>query len=162
LIVITPPLFDDQRAQKDFSYNAVLDHYADWLLSQREHGWQVIDLHGPMTAEVARRRETDPEFTFQRDAVHPGPEGHWFMAAQLIRWFGDAKSADAESPEAMLEAKSINPKVMELVQEKMTVLRNAYVSGAGHKRPGVRAGLPVDQAEEKAKELTSQIAELAR
>lgn len=157
LVMITPPFFDDQRAKKPFSYNAVLDHYSEWLLSQREHGWMVVDLHGPMTREVARRRQADPEFFFQRDAVHPDAAGHWFMATQLIRWFGDTESASADSPEAMLVNHGIPAEVMPLVQERMTVLRNAYVGGAGHKRPGVRPGLPVPEAEQRAAELTEQI-----
>jgi len=37
------------------------------------------------------------------------------------------------------------------------VLRDAYVSAAGHKRPGVAKGLPVDEAETQADELTVRI-----
>ncbi len=102
LVLVTPPSYDDQRKKGPFSYNAVLDHYADWLLARRTDGWLVVDLHGPMTAELARRRQADPGFTFQPDAVHPDDEGHWFMARQLIRWFGDDEAAGADSPEAML------------------------------------------------------------
>jgi lysophospholipase L1-like esterase len=162
LVLITPPFYDDQRAKKTFSYNAVLDRYADWLLEQRKEGWLVVDLHGPMAAEVAKRRETAPDFTFQPDAVHPNAEGHWFMACQLIRWFGDDEAACAESPEKMLAARSIPPEVMKLVRQRMTVLRDAYVAAAGHKRPGVRAGLPVPEAQQKARELSKQIQEITR
>jgi len=160
LVVVTPPFYDDQRGKKPFSYNAVLDRYSQWLLDQREQGWLVVDLHGPMTAEVLRRRKDDPEFTFQPDAVHPNAEGHWFMASQLIRWFGDQASARAESPEAMLAACGISSDVMKLVQQRMTILRDAYVAAAGHKRPGIRAGLPVPEAEQKARELSEKIGEL--
>ncbi len=102
LILVTPPLYDDQRAKNEFSYNAVLDRYAEWLLARRTEGWLVIDLHGPMTAEVAKQRQTNIDFTYQGDAVHPNTAGHWFMARQLIRWFGDEEAAGAESPEKML------------------------------------------------------------
>jgi lysophospholipase L1-like esterase len=162
LVLVTPPSYDDQRKRGSFSYNAVLDHYADWLLAWRTDGWLVVDLHGPMTVELARRRQVDPDFTFQPDAVHPNDEGHWFMARQLIRWFGDAEAAGADSPEAMLEARGFSPDAMKLVRQRMAVLRDAYVTAAGHKRPGVRAGLPVPDALEKAQELSGQILELAR
>ena len=156
-VVVTPPCFDDQRAKKEFSYNAVLGHYADWLLAQREDGWQVVDLHGPMTAELAARRQTDPDFTFQPDAVHPNAEGHWFMARQLIRWFGDEKAASVASVEQMLAQRGISPDAVKLLQQRLGVLRDAYVAAAGHKRPGIRAGLPVSEARQKAAELTEQI-----
>jgi lysophospholipase L1-like esterase len=157
LVVITPPSYDDQRKQNPFSYNAVLGHYADWLLARRADGWLVVDLHGPMTAELSRRRQAEPDFTFQPDAVHPNDEGHWFMARQLIRWFGDVQAAGADSPEAMLEARRISPDAMKLIRQRMVLLRDAYVAAAGHLRPGIRAGLPVPEALEKARELAEQI-----
>ena len=162
LVLITPPFYDDLRAKKPFSYNAVLDRYAEWLLRQRQQGWRVVDLHGPMTAEVMKRRETDPDFTFQPDAVHPNREGHWFMASQLIRWFGDQQAARAGSPEKMLAAQGIPPSVLRLVQQRMAVLRDAYLAAAGHKRPGVRPGLPVSQAQHKAQELSERIRKLLK
>ncbi|MCH5376846.1 MAG: SGNH/GDSL hydrolase family protein [Planctomycetes bacterium] len=157
LVVITPPFYDDQRGKNTFSYNGVLDRYSQWLVSQREQGWLVIDLHGPMTDEVNRRRQDDPDFTFQPDAVHPNSDGHWFMARQLIRWFGDEKAAGAESPEAMLAASGVSPDAMKLIQQRMSLLRDAYVAAAGHLRPGIRPGLPVAEAQQKARELTQQI-----
>ena len=160
LILITPPYYDDQKARKPFVYNDVLGRYAEWLLAQREAGWLVVDLHGPMTVEVARRRKNDTTFTFQPDAVHPNAQGHWFMAQQLIRWFGDERFADADSSRAMLEIEGITPEVLELIQKRMQVLRDAYLSTAGHQRPGVRAGLPLAEAEQKASEISQEIGSL--
>ena len=156
-IVVTPPFYDDQRAPKAFSYNEVLDKYSDWLLARRADGWQVADLHAPMTREVLKRRESDPQFTFQPDGVHPNDEGHWYVAQQLIRYFGDESVSAAASPQAMLAAKQMPESLFSLVQQRVNVLRDAYVSAAGHKRPGVAAGLPVPEAEKKAKELTAKI-----
>lgn len=159
LVLVTPPLFDDQRAKKPFSYNAVLEHYADWLLSKREDGWLVVDLHGPMADAVAQRRKTDPQFTFQGDAVHPNAAGHWCMAQQLIRWAGDAEAAKAESPQEMLAAKKLPAAVLDIVRQRQILRRNAYLGEAGHKRPGIRGGLPVAEAEMKAEELTTKLQE---
>jgi hypothetical protein len=47
--------------------------------------------------------------------------------------------------------------ILPLVQQRMAVLRDAYVAAAGHKRPGVAAGLPIADADKRAAELTSQI-----
>ncbi len=159
-IFMTPPFYDDQRAPKSFSYNDVLDRYSDWLLERRQEGWLVIDLHGPMTRDVRERRATQHEFTYQPDGVHPNLEGHWFIARQLIGWFGDEQTAAAATPEDMLRGKHVPVEVLPLVQERVNLLRDAYVFAAGHKRPGVAQGLPVEEAEGKATELTAKIAEL--
>jgi lysophospholipase L1-like esterase len=159
-IVMAPPFYDDMRSPRPFSYNAVLDRYSDWLLEQRKHGWEVIDLHGPMTREVEKRRTEDPKFTFQPDGVHPNDAGHWFIAQQLIRWFGDEQSAAAETPQEMLAHHQLPETLLPLVRQRVTVLRDAYVAAAGHKRPGVAKGLPVAEAEQQAGELTQKIASL--
>ena len=157
LVLITPPFYDDQRSPRPFNYNQVLDRYSDWLLERRKDGWLVVDLHHPMAREVAERRATDPKFTFQPDGVHPNNEGHWFIAQQLIRWFGDADAAQAKSPDDMLAAKKMPQGVLPLVEQRVRVLRDAYVAAADHKRPGVAPGLQFAEAEAKAKELSAKI-----
>jgi pimeloyl-ACP methyl ester carboxylesterase/lysophospholipase L1-like esterase len=160
LVMVTPPFYDDQRAPKEFSYNAVLDRYSDWLLERRKDGWQVADLHGPMTREVNERRAADPKFTLQPDGVHPTEAGQWFVTRQLIRWFGDEKSAAAATPAEMLTSLGAPTEVLPLVQQRVNLLRDSYVGTAGHKRPGVAKGLPVAEAEQQAAELTTRINKL--
>lgn len=160
LILVTPPCYDDTRAPKAFSYNQVLDRYSDWLIGQRKAGWTVIDLHGPMTKEVERRRAADSDFTFQPDGVHPNDAGHWFIAQQLIRAFGDGQAAEAATPQAMLAARGLPEALLALVQQRVNVLRDAYVAAAGHKRPGVAKGLPIAEAEAKAQELSEKIGQV--
>jgi lysophospholipase L1-like esterase len=158
LIVVTPPFYDDRRSKvAEFSYDAVLGRYTEWLLSQRQQGWPVVDLHGPMSREVARRRQADDTFTFQPDAVHPNAEGHWFIARTLIGWFGDEAAAAAASPEAMLAERGIPPEVLSSVIRRCEVRRDAYLSAAGHKRPGIRAGLAIEEAEREAGRFTESI-----
>ncbi len=157
VIHITPPLYDDQRSPKPFSYNEVLDKYSDGLLAHRADGWVVIDLHHPMTAAVKEHRVKDPQFTFQPDGVHPNADGHWFVAQQFILACGDAAACMFATPQEMLAAHEVPQGVLPLVQQRSNILRDAYVATAGHKRPGVAVGLPLDQAEQKAAELTKQI-----
>ncbi len=159
-VVMTPPFYDDQRAPHKFSYNAVLDRYSEWLVSQRKEGWTVIDVHSPMTKFVQAQRKDNPQFTVQPDGVHPNDAGHWLVAQQLIRWAGDDKSAAAASPQEMLKAKGVPEALLALSSARVAVLRDAYVGAAGHKRPGVAKGLPIDQAEAKAAELSAKIAEV--
>jgi hypothetical protein len=110
-----------------------------------------------MTREVAKRRANDPTFTFQPDGVHPNDAGHWFVAQQLILWFGDTQAAQSPSPEGMLVANKVPKEVLPLVEERVRVLRDAYVSAAGHKRPGIAPGLSIPEAEAKARELSAKI-----
>ena len=156
-IVVTPPFYDDMRSPKVFSYNEVLDKYSDWLIARRADGWMIVDLHAPMTREVHKRRESDPKFTFQPDGVHPNDEGHWYVAQQFIRYFGDESVSAAATPQEMLAARQMPESLFPLVQQRVNVLRDAYVSAAGHKRPGVAAGLPIPEAEAKAKDLSATI-----
>lgn len=160
LILITPPSYDDKRSPRPFVYNEVLDKYSEWLLSKRKDGWLVIDLHTPMTRELHKRREDKADYTFQPDGVHPNEEGHWCVAQQLIRGFGDEASAAHQNAKLMLASLNVPEAAMPLIQQRVNVLRDAYVFAAGHKRPGVAQGLPIGDAELKAKELTAKINEL--
>lgn len=159
-VVMTPPFYDDQRSPRDFSYNEVLDRYSDWLIGQRKEGWTVIDLHGPMTKAIHERRVSDPQFTMQPDGVHPNDAGHWFVAQQLVSWAGDENSAAANSPKSMLTARQVPDEVFTLCQQRMGLLRDAYVGEAGHLRPGVAKGLSVPEAESRAAQLTVKITNL--
>lgn len=156
-IVVTPPYFDALKQPSKDYYDDVLAKYSQWLLDQRKEGWVVIDLHGPMKAEVLARREKDPKFMFAGDGVHPSDEGHWFIASQLIRACGDDKAASAKSPAQMLAGAQVDGKAWPLIQRRMGLLRDAYVGAAGHKRPGVGKGLPLDQADAEANKLSEQI-----
>lgn len=150
-IFVTPPFYDDQRARKEFSYNEVLDQYADWLLGQRLRGWTVIDLHFPMHREVRLRRRTDPTFTFQPDAVHPNRAGHTWMATELIRGFGG--TARWTNTTELASELRLRTETLAKLQQAMRLRRNAYLSTAGHKRPGIPTGLAIEEAEARIRQL---------
>jgi lysophospholipase L1-like esterase len=163
LIVITPPFYDDLRSPKQgFSYNEVLDRYSEWLVKQREQGWTVIDLHSAMAAVVKKRRETDPKFTLQPDGVHPDADGHCVMALQLIAAMGDEEVLKYPSVSKMAKYwhdRKMNFNLLNLSSQRMTTLRDAYVATAGHKRPGVAKGVPLEEALKHAEKLTVWIEE---
>lgn len=161
LIVITPPFYDDLRSPKPgFSYNEVLDRYSDWLVKQREHGWTVIDLHSAMTTAVKKQRAADPKFTLQPDGVHPNGDGHWVMAQLLIATMGDKDVAAAKSSAEYFAARKLPAEALPLIAQRTNMLRDSYVGTAGHLRPGVAKGLPVDEANKKAAEISAKISAL--
>lgn len=169
IIHLTPPVFDPlpihekvlPAGQKEYhqpfeGYNHVLDVYAEKLLYQsRNFGWRVIDLHGPLNVALAERRKTNPDFSFApRDGIHPDSAGHWVMAQQILKAWGvkcEATLDDLIQPQGRLAA------LHKLVAQRLHLRSDAWLTACGHKRPGVKPGLPLEEAERKAAELTPQI-----
>lgn len=145
LVLITPVSFDGQVAQAKghpyWQYDRTLSAYSEWLVSLRAEGQWVIDLHSCFIEELTRRRRADPGFTFQRDAVHPTAEGHQVIARCVTDWLRQNGVGSV-----VTDAESISPDRMPLMRQKMQVLRDAYLHAAGHQRPGVKTGLPIDEA----------------
>lgn len=157
VIHITPPTFEPGQTNKTPYYNGVLDAYGKWLLSQKAKGWEVIDIHAPMEAYIQAKQKEDPKFMLAKDGVHPGAAGHWLMAQEILKAWGvqhDYKLEDFTDPMGRMHA------LHELVAKRMHTLSASYLSAAGHKRPGVADGLPLEKAEALAAELTQRIESL--
>jgi lysophospholipase L1-like esterase len=151
IVHLTPPIYD-QRPDKagparGTDYDAVLAHYSAWLLSKRADGWLVIDVHGPMKAACERARASDSAAIFCPDTVHPNAAGHWAITRAVL----DGLGVPADWTEE--QADPLRP----LVTERLNLLRDAYLSAAGHQRPGIRQGLPLDEALPAANRLTDRI-----
>ncbi len=159
IIHLTPPVFDPQpiREKTDptgaegeqftkpyTGYDEVLSAYASWLVERRAEGWMVIDLHGPMKSALDKGRAADPSFVLSKDGVHPGIEGHALMAQCILdAWGIKVRALElAQDPGYAAFWKS--------VQARQKVMSAAWLSAAGHKRPGVAPGLPKEEAEAKA------------
>lgn len=175
VIHITPPIFDAQGAAARatnagpfgfshpyFGYDEVLALYSDWLLDQRDAGWDVVDLHTPMKRWLLDHREKDADFSYTREGVHPDAAGHWVMAKQILLYLGASDVADMNSESELVSGNPHGAEILKLVREKQQLLRDAWLNFAGFKRPGVKPGLPVPEAEAKAGELDKQIRELVK
>lgn len=157
LVLMTPVAFDSRvaKAKGNFDYwqyDDTLSAYSKWLTSLRDEGQHVIDLHTCFNSQLQARRRDTPDFTFQKDAVHPSPEGHQVIADCLIDWLQGQGLGSPDQSQGVT-----GEKTLKLFYQKMRVLRDAYVAAAGHKRPGIREGLPIHQAIEQAKHLQDQI-----
>ena len=166
LILMTPPAFDPlplkkkgkllPAGAKKYSYfaiyedyDSILKHYAMWVMQQHERVDLVVDLHTPVLNYVAQRREADPNFTMSPDGVHVNREGHRVLAVAILTALGYQPTAAGKE-------------LLMLVETRQKLLHDSWLSHVGHKRPGVKTGLPLEQAEAKAMELDRQIAELNR
>ena len=151
IIHLTPPVYD-QRPDKhgpagSTNYDAVLEKYSQWLLSKRQNGWIVIDIHSPMKESLELNRVSNPAFVFAPDTVHPGNEGHWAICRAVLDDLGVPGTWDTRQAQHLLSP----------VTQRLKILRNAYISAAGHSRPGVPQGLPIDDALTEANRLTKMI-----
>ena len=174
IIHVTPPVFDPVGAKARIStngsygfshpyegYNKTLDQFSDWLVAQRKAGWQVADLHSGMARWLADERKRDPSFSYTKDGVHPDGAGHWAMAKQVLLYLGGGDVEKDPGPAAMVAGNPHGEEILKLVREQEELLRDAWLNFCGFKRSGVKAGLPVPEAETKAAELDKQIRELA-
>ncbi len=166
LVLMTPPAFDPLPLKKKgkllplgaekyawFSiyegYDDVLKKYSDWLLTQRDKA-MVIDLHTPVTKYVEAKRKKDPDFTMSPDGVHVNNEGHVVLAKAILTAARVNFGGDPDS------------ELLKLVDQKTRLLHDAWLSDVGHKRPGVKAGLPLKEAQKKAAELEVKIRQLQK
>jgi lysophospholipase L1-like esterase len=125
-------------------YDDVLKRYAAWVMSLGDRVELVIDLHTPVNDFVAAKRKEDPDFTMSPDGVHVNEEGHQVLAAAILR-------------AVHLEPIELDPKLLGLVSQRQQILHASWVTHVGHKRPGVAAGLPLEEAQAKATEIDREI-----
>ncbi len=158
IIHVTPPVFDPLPIKERLlpagqaaypqpyeGYNQVLDAYSEWLLRmRREKQWEVIDLHGPMNRRIAEQRKIEPKFTFSRDGVHPGPEGHAFIASVIAEAWGLKLRPEGTPDHPQGSA------ILQAIRRKHGVLRPAWLSHVGHQRPGIAPGRPLEDAAKQA------------
>ncbi len=103
IILMTPPPFDALAVKgqtlpaglKEYTkpvegYDQVLGKYSDWLLGQRKHAWQVIDIHTPINQFLADQRKLNAEFRLAADGVHINAVGHWLIADSILTFLGAA------------------------------------------------------------------------
>jgi pimeloyl-ACP methyl ester carboxylesterase/lysophospholipase L1-like esterase len=147
IIFITPPLHNaDKPADDPNRYDAALDAYGDWLVSRRADGWQVIDIRPDLKKAVAEAKTRNPQFTFAKDNVHPGDEGHQYIADSITRQLWPILKLPG-SP------KFPSDDALAILSRRSQLLKLAWLTKTRHIRPGVPAGLPMDEAEAQAKKL---------
>jgi hypothetical protein len=161
IIHLTPPVFDPTPPEpRATSYDAVLARYAEWLLEQRKTGWEVIDLHGPMSTALEEKRRSDPAFTFSKDHIHPNDAGHVVLADALLEALDPRGLANFRKLLASDWATSAPGRdFVSKVRKRGRILTDAWLNDTGHLRPGMAKGLPVPDAQAQAAVLESQIRE---
>ena len=161
VVLCTPPVFDNKGNAKQQYFDENLARYAAWLLSKRADGWDVVDIHTPMRQALYEGRAKNPAFQFAADGVHPGRAGHWLMAHEILTQFFGAKLDGVSSAEDLFPAHG--KEIRKLVQERMVILFDAWMTQIRHQRPGVpggpgaKPGLPITEANDKAAKIAKRI-----
>ncbi|MBR9773804.1 MAG: SGNH/GDSL hydrolase family protein [Cytophagales bacterium] len=158
IIHSTPPVYDPKKGA---AYANVLDIYASWLLSQQyTEGWQVIDIHWPMRKFQEDQRLSDPTFELAKDGVHPADLGHWIMARNLLLGIGEIDYLKEDQPSEVYKNFNNGLEILSLVKERQSITKDALLNHIGHKRPGMKKGLPWKEAAIERKAILQRINEL--
>ena len=79
------------------------------------------------------------------------------MARQILIHLGAKDLKNAENAEEMVKDFPRGNEILKLIGERQAMMKDAWLSATGHKRPGMNKGLPLDQAQAKAAELDKKI-----
>ncbi|MDB6077716.1 MAG: alpha/beta hydrolase fold [Akkermansiaceae bacterium] len=156
IIWVTPSLFKaDHPDQDTVRYDAVLDTFAKLLLSKRdrEH-WEVIDLRTPLRKDIATEKRSNRAFVYSGDGIHPDEQGHRFIAGAVARGLWPLLKLPGEP--ATLEGMALSK-----LSERANLLKLAWLTKTGYDRPGIPAGLPLPEAQEKAAALLTDYVALS-
>jgi lysophospholipase L1-like esterase len=160
IVHITPPVYDPRKGA---AYANVLDLYSDWLISSRySMKWDVLDLHGPMKKFLEDRRLVDTAFLFAKDGVHPNEQGHFIMAKAILLGLGESELAKATDIQTALSGFKNSDAAFKLVEERQAIMKDAWLTLIGHKRPGMKVGLPINEALIKRDEINLKIQALLK
>ncbi len=145
ILWMTPPVHDDPQLRLN-GYNKVLDRYAEWLIDYAKmQSWEVIDLHFPMRRYLEAGIEKDAQFKLAADGVHPGELGHWLMAKEIVQHLMPDFSIESTWDDNLHNQPKLG-QLYTLVLKRQTMMKDAWLTYTGHKRPGLSKGIPVEDA----------------
>lgn len=160
IVHVTPPIYDELHGTA-IGYAAVLDAYAEWLLQQRPAAqWEVADMHFPMKKYLENERLKNPAFSFANDGVHPDDLGHWVMAQQILAYLGETGLTETKSIMDYMSTIKNGAAIYSLIAQKQQLMKDAWITAIKHSRPEMPAGLPLEEAKKKEKELNKKIRQL--
>lgn len=163
IVVMTPPPFDPLPMKKKnklvgkdaekfawFSiydeYDQVMKKYANWIMTLDSEVDALIDIRTPIVEFQNGQRKSNPDFTMSGDGVHFNGQCHRLIATAIIKKI---------NPD--IEDVQFDKEYVTVASKTMAILRDAWLTETKHKRPGVRAGLPLDKANASVAKLLSEL-----
>ena len=126
------------------NYDDVMKKYAKWQFEADLDIDGFIHTHAVMKNYFLAKRKDNPDFVMSGDGVHINMEGHALLAKFVTNKLGYQY---VEVPQEVFNA----------INAKRKLMHAAWLSHVGHKRPGVAAGLPLEEARLKSKELDASV-----
>ena len=165
IILFTPPPFDPEPLRKKGQikpagadeygwlavfegYDDVMARYAQWILTQADAVDIVIDIRTPMVTEMLRPQRQDTKATVVPDGVHYSLDGHGIVASRLWGAWNLTPTKPADGP---------NEEWFRIVSCRQRLLHDAWLTHVGHSFPGMKAGLPLDEAKAQANKILDMI-----
>lgn len=150
VFIVTPPIYDATTKPGEFNYDSVMTKYAAWEMTLDEPAVRVIDLHSAM--RMARDSRTE---VFSKDRVHPGTDGHLFMAQTILA------ALNVPVPKQSIEAIQADPLYKQI--DKLRRHRSAnWMKHIGYTREKTVPPQPLGDTEEVAAQMKDGINQLRR
>lgn len=108
----------------------------------------AIDTRTPLVALLREKQKADPNYHLAGDGIHFNADGHEVIARTIWKELELGPADPGPLPP---------PEVLKLSTQRQELLRDAWLTHVGHKRPGVAAGEPLEAAQVKAAELLKKI-----
>lgn len=145
VVLVTPPIYDETTKPGEFNYDSVMTKYAAWEMALEKPSVYVIDLHSAMRNARDARTEV-----FSKDRVHPGAEGHLFMAQTILA------ALDVPVPQQSLAAIQADPLYQQV--DKLRKHRSAnWMKHVGYTREKTVSPEPLGETEELADRMKDEI-----
>lgn len=163
LVLMTPPPFDPlpqrisgklrKAGAKSYAWFGIYENYdqevikpyAEWILDQKAIATGIVNLRKPVLEYVEAKRKTNPGFALSGDGVHLNQEGNEILASAILKAWGYQPKIEPDK------------ELLALITQRQTLMRNAWLTKTGHKRPGIKAGHPMDKAQARNRELIQAI-----
>jgi lysophospholipase L1-like esterase len=150
IYIVTPPIYDATTKAGQFNYDSVRTSYAAWEMTIKEEGVQVIDLHSAMRKARDIRKEV-----FSGDRVHPGKEGHLFMATSILKGLGvETASEDVEV--------ILKDPFFKKVDQLRSFRGKQWMKHVGYTREKVVKPQPLGETEKTVSKMQAEINKLRR
>lgn len=148
---------DEERFQR---YKEGMQWLHDTLV--KATGARVIFLTPPVYDELRGGKSGYAEFgidgfALTADGIHPGEVGHWLMARGVLLYLGEKEVTRFSSIKRAMDAVPDGEKILELVGERQSFMKDAWLTWTGHKRPDMKVGLPMEEARGKAVEIEGRL-----
>ena len=79
------------------------------------------------------------------------------MAKQVLLYLGEKGVTAAPDIHAALAPTPNGEAILKLVAERQSIMKDAWLTAAGHKRPLMNVGMPLDEAKKKYEEIDREI-----